>query len=93
MRSITDLAVTEIAFEIGYDEQLIDPAATYTLQARIEDAEETLLFINDTAIPVITADAPTEDVAVPVIAVQAEPGEVMASEPGESPAPVESVAP
>ena len=91
--SITDLTVTAIAFEIGYDESLIDPAAVHTLQARIEDAEDTLLFVNDTVIAVITGGAPTEDVDVPVIAVQAEPGEVMASEPGESPAPVESVAP
>jgi uncharacterized lipoprotein YbaY len=45
------------------------------VHARIEDAAGTLLFINDTAIPVITNDAPSEDVPVPVVAVPGEESE------------------
>jgi len=62
-----DPAATEIPFEVQYDEEAIEDTNTYTLSVRIEDAAGTLLFINDTSIPVITRDAPTTDVAAPVV--------------------------
>jgi putative lipoprotein len=58
-----------IDFSVDYDPDEIVDNHTYTMSARIEDADGSLLFINDTAIRVITNDAPTEDVEVPVIAV------------------------
>ena len=57
----------EIPFEVEYDPAVIDPSATYTLRAVVEDATPMLLFINDTAIPVITGGAPTTDVTVEVV--------------------------
>ena len=73
---ITDPTVVEIPFEIAYDPAAIDELNTYTVSVRIEDAAGTLLFINDTSVPVITNDAPTEDVPVPVIDVQTQAAEV-----------------
>lgn len=58
-----------IPFAVSYNPADIDERFTYTMSVRIEDADGSLLFINDTAIPVITRDAPTSDVEVPVIAV------------------------
>lgn len=49
----------------------IDDRLTYTRRVGIEDAARNLLFINDTAIPVTTPVAPTEDVEIAVIAVKA----------------------
>ena len=64
--ALTDATATEIDFEIIYDPSLIDDRFTYTLSARIVNADDGLLFINDTSIPVITNDSPIEDVEVPV---------------------------
>ena len=76
-----------IPYEISFDPAAIVEANTYTMQARIEDGAGNLLFINDTAIPVITRDNPTEDVeimTVPVAASDAETGEEADTEEGDS---------
>jgi uncharacterized lipoprotein YbaY len=58
-----------IPYGVSYDPSDIDDRFTYTMRVRIENSDGSLLFINDTAIPVITRGAPTEDVEIPVIAV------------------------
>ena len=68
--SVADPAATEIPFAAGFDPASIDDGATYTLSARIVDGAGDLLFVNDTAIPVITNGAPVEGVDVAVIAVE-----------------------
>jgi uncharacterized lipoprotein YbaY len=85
---VVDPASTEIPFEIAYDAAAILDTNTYTLQARLEDAEGTLLYANDTVIPVLTGGAPSEDVSVPVIVV--EPGASMAADASVAPASVSS---
>lgn len=60
---------SEIPFAVSYDPQVIDDRFEYTMRVRIEDENGSLLFINDTAIPVITRGAATENVEIPVIAV------------------------
>jgi len=57
-------------FEVTYDSNAIQDNHTYTMSARITDEAGKLLFINDTAIPVITRDSPTEDVEIIVVPVQ-----------------------
>lgn len=56
-----------IAYEVAYDRGDI-ASPQYTMSARITAADGTLLFINDTAIQVIT-NGETEDVEIPVIQV------------------------
>jgi putative lipoprotein len=56
-----------IAYQVEYDPSAIVDNHTYTMRARITAADGSLLFINDTAIPVITNGSPTEDVEIPVI--------------------------
>lgn len=68
--AVEDPSVTAIPFAAIYDAALVDESATYTLNARIVAADGALLFVNDTAIPVITAGAPVDDVTVPVVAVE-----------------------
>lgn len=58
-----------ISFAVPYDPSDIQDNHTYSMRVRIEDGDGSLLFINDTHIPVITNGAPTEDVVVPVIEV------------------------
>jgi putative lipoprotein len=74
-----------IAFEVAYNPDDIQEAKTYTMSARIEDSAGTLLFINDTSIPVITAGNPTQDVEI--VTVPASP-----STEGEAEAPAEGEA-
>jgi putative lipoprotein len=62
-------AQVPIAFEVPYSSADIVDSNTYALQARIESPEGQLIFINDTFTPVITRDAPTEDVEVIVVPV------------------------
>jgi putative lipoprotein len=85
---VTDPTATEIPFEIAYDAATILDANTYTLQASLEDAAGTLLYVNDTAIPVLTGGAPSEGVSVPVVAV--EPAASMAAEASVAPESVSS---
>jgi putative lipoprotein len=55
-----------VPYTLSYDEDEIDDRNTYTVFVKIE-AEGQLLYITDTAYPVITRDAPTEDVEVFVV--------------------------
>ena len=50
-----------------YDPEAIDEKYSYSMSARIEDGAGKLLFISDTAVPVITRDSPTKDVEIVVV--------------------------
>jgi putative lipoprotein len=65
----TDGQQVPIPYKVAYSPDDIQDNHTYTMSARIEDADGNLLFINDTAIPVITNDNPTEDVEIMTIQV------------------------
>ena len=58
-----------VAYQVAYDPDEIVDNHTYTMRARITAADGSLLFINDTAVPVITNGNPTEDVEIQVIQV------------------------
>jgi heat shock protein HslJ len=58
-----------IPFVVRYNPAAIIENHTYTMSARITDGEGNLLFINDTAIPVITNDNPTSEVEIVVVPV------------------------
>ena len=58
-----------IPFAVGYDPATIVEGDSYGMRVRIEDADGSLLYINDTNIPVITRGSPVKDVEVPVIAI------------------------
>lgn len=70
---IEDTSVTEVEFEIAYDPDQIIDTNTYTLQVRVEDETGNLLFVNDTAVPVLTDGGETTEVSFPVVAVEAMP--------------------
>ena len=55
-----------VPYELPYDPDDIDERHTYTVFVRIETSGS-LIYISDTAYPVITNDAPTEDVEVVVV--------------------------
>jgi len=57
-------------FAVPYDPGEIQDNHSYTISVRITDGTGKLLFINDTAIPVITRDNPTEEVEIVVVQVQ-----------------------
>ena len=57
-------------FEVIYDPNEIQDNHSYTMSVRITDGAGKLLFINDTVIPVITRDNPTEEVEIIVVPVQ-----------------------
>lgn len=57
-------------YKVEYDPKDIQDNHSYTMSVRITDGTGNLLFINDTAIPVITRDNPTEDVEIIVVPVQ-----------------------
>jgi putative lipoprotein len=69
--TISDETATELEFAVAYDPGSIDDRNTYTLRASVLDADGNLMFTNDTAIGVLTNDAPTDDVDVPVVLVAA----------------------
>lgn len=58
-----------VPYSIAYDPAVIDPRNTYSVAARITDADGKLLFISDTFTPVITRDNPTQDVEIVVVPV------------------------
>jgi putative lipoprotein len=58
-----------IPYAVTYDSGVIEENHTYTMSARITDGEGKLIWINDTAIPVITRANPTEDVEIVVVQV------------------------
>jgi uncharacterized lipoprotein YbaY/uncharacterized protein YraI len=63
---ITEPGQVPIEYEVPYEYRDIDDSHTYAMQARIEDAEGNLLFINDTSTPVLTQGHPAEDVEIVV---------------------------
>ena len=65
----TNGAQVPIPYSVSYDPSVIDERHTYTMSARITDGDGNLLWINDTAIPVITQGNPTEGVVIPVVQV------------------------
>lgn len=72
-QKVTEQIITEpgqvpVPFELTYDPKVIDPAHTYAVHARIS-AGDRLLFINTTAVHVITRGNPTaiEVVVQPVV--------------------------
>ena len=56
-----------IPYAVEYSYRDIEDSHRYTMQARIEDAEGKLLFINDTAFLVLTQGFPTENVEIEVV--------------------------
>jgi putative lipoprotein len=58
-----------ISYEVAYDPGMIIDNHSYTMSARITASDGSLLFINDTSIPVITNANSTENVEIPVIQV------------------------
>jgi putative lipoprotein len=66
---IDDAGDFPVAYEVSYDPDQIIDNHTYTMSARITGSDGSLLYINDTAIPVITNGNPTENVEIPVIQV------------------------
>jgi putative lipoprotein len=52
-----------IAFELPYDPSAIDPAASYTVSARITDRGQ-LQFVTETPVPVLTGGAGTAEIVV-----------------------------
>lgn len=65
---ITDQQVP-VPYEVGYNSADIVEANSYTMSARITDANGNLMFINDTSIPVITRGNPTTDVEIMTVPV------------------------
>jgi putative lipoprotein len=61
-----DGAAFPIEFELSYDSDDIDERFTYAVSARIEYQGD-LLAVTDTVVPVITNDAPTSGVSVPLV--------------------------
>ena len=66
---IDDAGDFPVSYEVSYDPDQIVDNHTYTMSARITGSDGSLLYINDTSIPVITNGNPTEDVEIPVIQV------------------------
>ena len=78
-----------ISFEIAYESDRIEERNTYSIQARITEADGRLAFINDTAYDVITRGNPT---SVDMVLVLVEPPPEMVDgewEPGDD-RPVEA---
>lgn len=71
----TEGAQVPLPFSIVYNLSDIQPNHDYTLSARITDGQGKLLFINDTAIPVITNGNPGNDIEVMVVPVGGSSGE------------------
>ncbi len=53
-----------VNFELGYDMAAIDPAGTYSIQARVLQADGKLLYISQSSNPVITHGNPVAEVEV-----------------------------
>jgi len=66
---ITGSTEFPVPYQVAYDPSQIQDNHQYTMSARITGGDGSLLFINDTAILVITRDNPTEEVEIPVIQV------------------------
>jgi len=66
----TDGKQVPFEFDVPYDAKDIQDNHSYTMSVRITDGAGNLLFINDTAIPVITRDNPTQDIEIVVVPVR-----------------------
>ncbi len=66
---VTEGKQVPLPFAVSYNPDEIQENIMYGLSIRIEAADGTLLFINDTAIPVITNDNPTSGIVAEVIMV------------------------
>ncbi len=64
---ITNPGQFPVAYEVSYDANAITGNHSYTMSARLTGSDGSLLYINDTSIPVITQENPTENVTIPVI--------------------------
>lgn len=71
---VTEGKQVPLPFAVPYNPADIEENIMYGLSIRIEAADGTLLFINDTAIPVITNDNPTSDIVANVIMVNSPAG-------------------
>lgn len=60
-----------IPYAVEYRYRDVEDSHRYAMQARIEDSEGNLLFINDTSFPVLTQGFPSEDVEIEVVPVGA----------------------
>jgi len=69
-QAITDPGQVPISFQLPYDPSVIDERMSYSMRARILGADDQLLFINDTHIPVLTRGAGNE-VDIMLVAVSA----------------------
>jgi uncharacterized lipoprotein YbaY len=67
--ALPDGAQVPIPYTVPYDVEAIDERNTYSMSARIEDGAGELLFISDTAVPVITNGNPAEDVEIVIVPV------------------------
>jgi putative lipoprotein len=59
--------ILPIPFAVVYDPSKINPDHTYSLHVEIGDDTGTLLYINETSIPVITHGNPTQNIKVIVV--------------------------
>lgn len=67
---VTEGKQVPIAYSVVYDPSVIVENHSYVVRAQIFDGQGTMLFTSDTAIPVITRNAPTSDVEIVVVPVQ-----------------------
>ncbi|MBE2222010.1 MAG: META domain-containing protein [Anaerolineae bacterium] len=72
---LTEGQQVPLPFVVAYDSAAIEENHSYGLSIRITAADETLLFTNDTVIPVITNGNPTSDIVANVIMVNSPAGE------------------
>ena len=64
-------ATSPFPFSVSFVPTTLQDQGIYTLGIRVEAADGTLLYINDTVTPAIDADGPITDVAATLIAVAA----------------------
>ncbi|HSM34053.1 MAG TPA: YbaY family lipoprotein, partial [Anaerolineae bacterium] len=85
---VADTMATEIPFAIVVDLADIDDSLDYTLSAKVLDAEENVLYANDTVILGVIDGEPQESVVVQVQDAPAELNDLdpIADEPEASPA-------
>lgn len=80
-----------IPYTVAYDPTAVQPNHSYSMSARITDAQGQLLFISDTIIPVLTNGAPSDNVEIMTVPVAGSgggnsvTGTVTSSEAGELP--------
>jgi putative lipoprotein len=63
---ITDPGEVPVEFSIPYNPEVIVAENTYTIQARVTDTADNLLYVTTTSYPVITGGNPDDDIEVVV---------------------------